>query len=44
MMREDGIGLYIHIPFCARVCHFCAFVTQGHREDRALLEARKGAE
>ena len=35
MMREDGIGLYIHIPFCARVCHFCAFVTQGHREDRA---------
>src|SRR5207237_4075845 len=34
-LREDAIGLYLHIPFCERVCHFCAFVTRGFREGRA---------
>jgi oxygen-independent coproporphyrinogen-3 oxidase len=34
-LREDGVGLYLHIPFCERVCHFCAFVTRGFREGRA---------
>jgi len=33
--REDAVGLYLHIPFCERVCHFCAFVTRGFREERA---------
>ena len=34
-LREDAVGLYLHIPFCERVCHFCAFVTRGFREERA---------
>ncbi len=34
--RKDGIGLYLHIPFCERLCRFCAFVTQGHQDDRAV--------
>jgi oxygen-independent coproporphyrinogen-3 oxidase len=28
-------GLYIHVPFCRRRCHFCAFYLQIHRDDRA---------
>ena len=34
-LRQDGVGIYLHIPFCERQCHFCAFFTQGYREDRA---------
>jgi oxygen-independent coproporphyrinogen-3 oxidase len=29
-----GTGLYIHVPFCRRRCHFCAFYLQIHRDDR----------
>lgn len=21
----DGLGLYVHIPFCRRICHFCPY-------------------
>lgn len=24
---DKKIGLYIHIPFCAKRCHYCAFLT-----------------
>lgn len=34
-LRQDGIGLYLHIPFCERVCRFCAFVTGTHQPERA---------
>src|SRR2546425_10476882 len=32
--RDDGVGLYLHVPFCDRRCHFCAFFTRARREDR----------
>ena len=35
-LRQDGIGLYLHIPFCERRCGFCAFVTRDYRDDRAV--------
>ncbi|GJL54096.1 MAG: coproporphyrinogen III oxidase [Nitrospirales bacterium] len=28
------LGMYIHIPFCQKRCHFCAFYLTPHREDR----------
>jgi oxygen-independent coproporphyrinogen-3 oxidase len=34
-LRQDGVGLYLHIPFCERRCRFCAFFTRDYREDRA---------
>ena len=21
----DGLGLYVHIPFCKSICHFCPY-------------------
>ena len=35
-LRQDGMGLYLHIPFCERRCRFCAFFTRDHQDDRAV--------
>jgi oxygen-independent coproporphyrinogen III oxidase len=32
---QEEVGLYLHIPFCDRRCHFCPFFTQGYREESA---------
>ncbi|TAL12903.1 MAG: radical SAM family heme chaperone HemW, partial [Nitrospirae bacterium] len=34
--RHDGIGLYLHIPFCERRCRFCAFFTRDHQDGRSV--------
>jgi len=46
--KNAGVSLYVHIPFCRRLCWFCACRTQGTRNDaplapyvrRLLAEAR----
>ena len=32
--RGKDLGLYVHIPFCQKRCHFCAFYLHIHREDK----------
>jgi oxygen-independent coproporphyrinogen-3 oxidase len=32
--RDDNVGLYFHVPFCDRRCHFCGFFTRARRDDR----------
>ncbi|MEM1361354.1 MAG: oxygen-independent coproporphyrinogen III oxidase, partial [Pseudomonadota bacterium] len=42
--NESAVSLYIHIPFCRRLCWFCACRTQGTRNIetvRAYLEVLK---
>lgn len=31
---KNTIGLYIHIPFCQKRCHYCDFLTFEHQEGR----------
>ncbi|MBF9035301.1 oxygen-independent coproporphyrinogen III oxidase [Rhodobacterales bacterium HKCCE2091] len=28
---DEAVSLYVHVPFCRRLCHFCACRTQGTR-------------
>lgn len=38
--RSDGLGVYVHVPFCARRCSFCAFylVIQEEHRIRQFVE------
>ncbi|WP_051491974.1 oxygen-independent coproporphyrinogen III oxidase [Roseivivax isoporae] len=33
---DRPVSIYLHIPFCRRLCHFCACRTQGTRTDAPL--------
>ena len=34
---DQDLGLYVHIPFCRRRCHFCAFYLEIARAERMAL-------
>lgn len=34
---DENLGLYIHIPFCRRRCHFCGFYLEIARSDRMAM-------
>lgn len=34
---DQNLGLYVHIPFCRRRCHFCAFYLEIAHPDRMAL-------
>ncbi len=44
-MREDRAGLYVHLPYCASRCAYCAFVvtTEGASRDRYLVALEREA-
>ncbi len=31
--QPHDLGLYIHVPFCQKRCHFCAFYLMAHRDE-----------
>lgn len=31
------VGLYVHVPYCRRLCWFCAYRTQGTQADKPLV-------
>jgi oxygen-independent coproporphyrinogen-3 oxidase len=39
-MDAETLGVYVHVPFCERVCPYCDFAVVGARRLPAELEAR----
>ena len=39
-MDAETLGVYVHVPFCQRVCPYCDFAVVGVRRLSAELEAR----
>ena len=38
--RPDGVAVYVHWPYCARICPYCDFNVvkdRGWREEKAVL-------
>ena len=34
VIKQKEIGIYIHIPFCARKCFYCDFVSYANKEEK----------
>jgi len=36
--NSDGVGLYIHIPFCSSRCHFCKYYSEVIKDEGIMSE------
>ena len=34
MNKKQELGIYIHIPFCAKKCYYCDFVSYPNMEEK----------
>ena len=39
MAKQDRLAVYVHWPYCARICPYCDFNVYKQREDSGLLRA-----
>lgn len=35
-MKTNQLGLYVHIPFCSAICHYCDFVKKQPKNDNQI--------
>jgi oxygen-independent coproporphyrinogen-3 oxidase len=35
-MKTNQLGLYVHIPFCSAICHYCDFVKKQPKDDNQM--------
>ena len=42
-MRKKELGIYVHIPFCAKKCYYCDFISFSNKQERVndYIEALK---
>ena len=33
-MKNNEIGIYVHIPFCKQKCYYCDFVSYCNKDDK----------
>ena len=33
-MENKEIGIYVHIPFCKRKCHYCVFISYCNKDSK----------
>lgn len=44
IQSTDSLSIYVHIPFCEKLCHFCAcnrIIDKGHQQESEYLDVLK---